>query len=178
MSVRIRALQARKAEQIAASRALMALAEAENRDFTAEELAQFNANATTLAGINASIERENALAIEEAGMSAVASVNAAGQSTVTVPARASLSVVENHSADPNRGFATFGEYARSVRAAGMINRTGQAMDSRLIPLATAPSTFAGEGSGADGGILVPPGFSNTIFTTRFINWKDLYFIIF
>jgi HK97 family phage major capsid protein len=32
-----------------------------------------------------------------------------------------------------------------------------------VPLAAAPATFAGEGNSADGGILIPPGFSSDIF---------------
>lgn len=165
MSARIRALQARKAEQIKAGRVLQDAAADANRDLTAEEQTQFASITASIASLNASIERETALAIEEAGMAnALATLPGAPASAVTIPARATLSVTENVTADPNRGFRHFGEYAMAVRNMPAAQRNGQAIDQRLIPLAAAPSTYAGESSGADGGILVPPGFSTSIFT--------------
>jgi len=70
MSARIRALQTSKGEQIKAARGLTDAATAAERDLTAEEQTQFGAITAKIAGLNASIEREQALAIEEAGMSA------------------------------------------------------------------------------------------------------------
>lgn len=168
MSARIRALQQRKATTVGAMRAITDAAEAASRDLTTEEQAQFDAHAATVRTLNASIEREQVLALEEAGLNASGSVSAgqdeAGRSVVNVGAASVISTSENAANDPNRGFASFGEYARSIRGASIGRRSGVAMDSRLIPLAAAPGSYAGEGSGADGGILVPPGFSQNIFT--------------
>jgi HK97 family phage major capsid protein len=79
-----------------------------------------------------------------------------------------IRISENVLSDPQRGFASFGEFANSVAGAAVFarRRTGTAMDSRLKLLAAAPGTFGGEGSGADGGLLVPPGFSDQLRTLQ------------
>lgn len=61
--------------------------------------------------------------------------------------------------DGRGGFRTFGELALSVRAACM---DGGVMDRRLEQL--APSTFATEASGSDGGFAIPPDFRTDIVT--------------
>lgn len=164
MSAKIRNLQARKAEQIKATRAFNdatdASASAENRAWTDAESADYAALLASVEQTNQAIVREQALALEEAGM--VAAVP--GRSHVEIPAAAQIGVTENVAADPNRGFQSLGDFARAVAGAGMASRTGRALDQRLAPLAAAPGSFAGEGNGADGGIIVPPGFSSSIFT--------------
>jgi HK97 family phage major capsid protein len=159
----IRALQARQADVAKSMRAMLDAAAAANRDLTAEEQTTFDGHAAEIASLKTRIEREQALALTEAGLTAATPTAPAAARTPTAPAAGVVeSVRDNVAADPQRGFRSFGEYAQSVRAAGM--RNGLAVDPRLVPLAAAPSTFAGEGSAADGGILVPPGFSQTIFT--------------
>lgn len=177
MSAKIRALQAKKVEQIKAARdfndAIDAKASAEGRSWSAEEQTQYDGLRAAIDTTTAQINREQQLAVEEAGMAAVVAANVprgppaspAAATPLVLPTGTVIGPVgEATDEDPQRGFRNFGEYARSVRDAGMAARIGQAMDSRLVPLAAAPSTFAGEGAGADGGILVPPGFSNSIFT--------------
>lgn len=62
---------------------------------------------------------------------------------------------DNLSADPKRGFRSYGEFcADVVRAA-----TGKDVSDRLVRAAT---TFSNEGSGPDGGYAVPPQFANEI----------------
>lgn len=58
--------------------------------------------------------------------------------------------------DPKRGFASFGHFAHAVIHKGMT-------DQRLKIIASAPSTFANEAAGADGGFAVPPTFAEEIF---------------
>ena len=157
MSATVRNLQAKKAATIEAARALANVASEADRDFSAEEQTQYDAMAATIKGLSARIEREQALAIEEAGISA------SSRSTVAIPAAAVISVQENIESDPKRGFASIGDMARAVHSATMSQRTGQAVDKRLTMNAAAPSTFSGEGTGADGGFLIPPGFSTDIF---------------
>lgn len=168
MSARIRALQQRKATTVGAMRAITDTAEAEGRDLSAEEQAQFNAHRATVTSLNASIENEQALALEEAGLNAssgaAAGIDGAGRSVVNIGATGVAGTSDNSTNDPRRGFANFGDFARSIRGAQIARRNGTAMDNRLVPLAAAPGSFAGEGGGADGGILVPPGFSQNIFT--------------
>jgi HK97 family phage major capsid protein len=74
-----------------------------------------------------------------------------------------LSVADNSTGDPSRGFKHIGDFAQSVASAVYQRRTGVEIDRRLIPLAAAPSTAGNEGAGTDGGILVPPSFSSNIF---------------
>lgn len=151
MSVKIRNMQARKADQVKAARALTDKAAAENRDLSADEQAQFEAYTTQIASINAQIEREQLLAAEEAGM------NRAGG--VEIPAAASISVTDNQAADPTRGFRAFGDFARAV--AGVA--TGSGMDQRLRIGAAAPGQAVNESSGVDGGFAIPPQFSSEIW---------------
>lgn len=151
MSTKIRILTARKAEQVKAARALTDKAQAEARDFTEAESAEFNGYAEQIASLNAQIDREQLLASEEAGL------NAAGG--VTIPAAATITVQENAAADPMRGFKSFGEFARSVAAAG----NGAGIDKRMLIGAVAPGTAANESAGQDGGFAIPPQFSQEIW---------------
>ncbi|MGE5467287.1 MAG: phage major capsid protein, partial [Ignavibacteria bacterium] len=70
-------------------------------------------------------------------------------------------LTDRREADPRRGFQSFGEFAQTVRAAGL---HGGSRDERLVIGAAAPSTYGSEGTGADGGYLVPPEFARDIFT--------------
>ena len=56
------------------------------------------------------------------------------------------------------GFETFGHFAKAVQAAA--NPATNKVDPRLIQ--NAPSTFGNEGSGADGGFMVPADIRTTI----------------
>jgi HK97 family phage major capsid protein len=147
MSAKIRNLTARKAELISASRAVLDVAEAEGRDLTAEEQSAFESHSAKIKSISAAIDREQALAMEEAN-------------AVVIPTAAAISVTENIEADPKHGFKTFGEFAQSVRNAAL---DGGRPDSRLMIGAAAPSTTGAEGVGADGGFAVPPQYSTDIF---------------
>ncbi len=152
MSATIRNLQARKAEHVKAARALTDKVASENRDLTTEEQTQFEDIANKIRSADASIEREQMLASAEAGLGASGSVE--------IPASATISVSSNMAVDPKRGFKTFGEFAQAVRGAGV---SGGRPDQRLLIGAAAPGTFGGEGSGTDGGFLVPPQYSTDIF---------------
>lgn len=68
--------------------------------------------------------------------------------------------------DPKRGFRHFGEFAHAV-----INK--QESDPRLRIIASAPTTFGDEGTGADGGFAVPPEFEREIFTI-FLSGDSLF----
>lgn len=62
--------------------------------------------------------------------------------------------------DPLGGFRTFGDFTSAVLNAG---RPNGAADNRLRIGAQAPSTYGNEGTGADGGYLVPPEYARQIF---------------
>lgn len=156
------ALQRKHTESVEAMRAMSDKVKAEDRDFTAEESAKFDEHKAAAASLKTRIEREQELELAEAGLGANPPA-VRGQGDVTVPAKASIKVEDNVDKDPKRGFAHFGDYAAAIVGASAARRNGVAMDQRLVPLAAAPSTYAGEGSGADGGLLIPPGFSSEIF---------------
>ena len=162
MSAKLRNLQAQKATTVAAMRAITDTADTAGRDLSAEEQAAFTAHADKVKALNAGIEREQALAIEEAGIAAAAP--AAGRSTASVGASGTAHVTDNILNDDKRGFANLGDFAKAVHSATMSKRNGQAIYQRLVIGAAAPGTFGGEGSGADGGFFVPPGFSTNVFS--------------
>lgn len=150
MSKNLRELMQRKAKHAQAMRAIHDKATAEGRDLTDDELDSFNAEKGGLDTVNAAIEREQALI--EAERSAGGYVEITG-----VPG----TVEDRSAADPRQGFRSFGEFAQAVRAGSERNA---AIDPRLSVNAAAPGTYANEGSGADGGFLIPPEFSTEIFT--------------
>lgn len=178
MSATLRALQAKKADAIKAMRSLSDKAATDGgRDFTAEEQADYDKHKASVESLNAAINREQELITAEAGLGAMSGAQAAtaagvqaAAAGVTLPAGARISTEHNADADPNRGFRSMGEYAASVRVASLVARGQMAIgqvDQRLMALggmqAAAPSTVGTEGSGADGGFLIPPGFSTTLW---------------
>lgn len=159
----VRGLQAKQAETVAAMQGIVTAAESADRDMSAEELTKFNDLKATNESLKVRIARAQEMELADAGVTAPQVATQAAATSVAVSATSRIAVSENVENDPNRGFRNFGEYARSVFGAALATKTGNAMDRRLIPLAAAPGSFAGEGSGGDGGILVPPGFSANIF---------------
>lgn len=191
MSAKLRALQARKADLVAAARKFNdetdAKAQAENRAWTDEERAQYEGMRDGIAATTASIERENALIAEEAGLGAAAHAlgGAGGQaappanggSALALPTGARIGPSgEGTAADPKRGFKAIGEFAQAVLGATRYAKgMGGSVDQRLVMIAggmngvaaafqaATPSTYGNEGSGADGGFLIPPDFSKEIW---------------
>jgi HK97 family phage major capsid protein len=146
-----RLLQQKKAAAVAAAKALNATATAENRDLNAEELTQFDAHMKDAESLQANIERAEKLEAADVG--------------VEVADDAKITVTENVAKDPKGGFNFVGEYMKAVYGAHAAQRNGTAIDKRLLIGAAAPGagTFANEGSGGDGGFLIPPEFGKEIF---------------
>lgn len=157
MSAKIRNMQARKAELVKASRAVLDTADAAGRELTADEQTQFDAHAASIKTLTASIDREQALAAEEAGIVAAGAV---ANHAPRGPPTSIITVEDNAAQDPRRGFHSFGEFAQSVRNASL---DGGRPDQRLMYGAAVPGTAGAEGVGADGGFSVPPAYSTDIF---------------
>jgi len=173
----VRNLQAQQATAIDGMQRLAAILG--ERDHTPEEKAQyetFKASAASLKDrIGVAMEAEAAGAgLAPVDPSAQAGSPAAGapgrgEGAVTLPAGSRIETQENIDGDPQRGFRSMGEFLMAIRGAAVNVRTGQGMDRRLValyrgePQAAAPSTYGNEGSGADGGFLVPPTYSTNIF---------------
>lgn len=141
---RLRDLLAKKAKLATDMRALNDKAAAESREPTAEEIAQFDALAAQIPGIDAAIGREQTL------------MDAEKSAGIVIPDDAKINVKENIENDPKRGFKTFGEQAAAVAA----HYRGLGTDKRL---AAAPATYGNEGSGGDGGFAIAPQFSSEIW---------------
>lgn len=148
MPKNIRILQARKASAIQSAKAINEAAV--DRDLTAEESTQFDAHMAEARSIDAQIARAQELAAHDVseGVEIVGNV---------------ISVTENVASDPKRGFASAGEYFKSVRNAATAQSTGTAIDKRLLIGAATPGTYNHTGSGADGGFAIPPEFSKNIW---------------
>lgn len=154
MSKKLRELQTRKAGLIKEARALTERASAESRDMSEEETTAFDTLKGRIDAASAAIDREAALIAEEAQMAM----------SVEVPSGALISVSESRAADPRHGFQSVGEFMQAVYQA---EKPGQSLDERLLigggRGAAAPGAYGNEGSGQDGGFLVPPQFSQDIF---------------
>jgi HK97 family phage major capsid protein len=151
MSAAIRALKARRAEALKKANAINDVAATENRDLTEAEQTELAALTTSIKGLNAQVEQAEFLANQSAGLR--------GDGSVDVGAARDVTTRENQAEDPKRGFRSLGDFAADVMTASV---TGQPT-KRLAIGAAAPSTFGGEGGGADGGFLIPPEFSAEIF---------------
>lgn len=150
MNPRLRALLERKQKALAAAKAITeAAAKDNNRDLSAEEATQFDAHMADVNKLGAEIEREKAVIEAERTATSVAAGDGAR-------------VSERREEDPRRGFQSFGEFARAVLRASPGNG-GAVLDERLLGVGAAPTTYGSEGSGADGGFLVPPEFSREVY---------------
>lgn len=152
MNKQIRALLQRKAKLVAQMRDMLTTAQASaDGAMTEEQNAEFEALRAQVEALNAQIEREELVAMNEVA------------SGVDIPEGARISVSENRLNDPRRGWASLGEFAQAVRAGSM--GSGR-VDERLMIGAAAPpaGAYGNEAGGQDGGFLVPPEFSQEIFT--------------
>lgn len=173
----VRTLQTQQSEAVSAMTALLTKAEGEGRDLNEAEQARFAELKGSAESLKARISRAQEAELLEAGLERPDAAAAAAQMSlpntgraVAIPASGVLGVVENSDNDPQRGFTHVGDFARALVGASNAQRVGGSMDRRLsalwggAPQAAAPgSVYAGEGAGADGGFLVPPAFSRTIF---------------
>lgn len=143
---RLNAQRKRHADAVASMKAITEAAGA--ADLTAEQTAAFEA----------------AKAEAEAAKGSIAQVEALieAERSVVLPDNSRIeNLGANLQNDPARGFAHFGSYLEAVRGASL---RPHALDDRLRIDAAAPSTYANESSGADGGFLVPPTFATEIMS--------------
>ena len=146
----IRALKAKLATVLGQARGITDKAAAEGRDtLSAEEQSAFDGHMAASKQLNAQITNLEALADAEAGMGTALDLGQQAQVTGTKL---------NAADDPKRGFKSFGEYAKAVRAGA-----GGRPDERLLIGAAAPTTYSNESSGGDGGFAVPPEYSREIW---------------
>lgn len=176
----------RQDELIAASQTILAQADAEKRELTAEENRQIDENSAEFERLRAEIERRERIAAQAAQL-----YQPQGRQTDPEPAdpegaddpEHAPPRVQNRSApaperrpaprpaaqvrpfvagNGNAGFRSFGDFAQAVRNAA---QRGGEVDQRLIR--NAASTWSGETTGADGGFAVPPDFRSEIMAKVF-----------
>jgi len=146
----IRALKAKLATVLGQARGITDKAAAEGRDtLTADEQSAFDGHMAASQQLRAQITNLEALADAEAGMGTALDLGQQAQVTGTKT---------NVADDPKRGFKSFGEYAKAVRAGA-----GGRPDERLLIGAAAPTTFSNESSGGDGGFAIPPEYSREVW---------------
>lgn len=155
MNKHLQALLARRAAVVNQMKAITDVAaSSEEGTLSDESRAEFDAHAATITTLDGDINRVKAQ-IEATRTGA----------SVEVP-DGQISTVDNTRDAPSHGFRSFGEFAVAcVKASG----EGAQVDHRLQigAASTAPGSYANTASGADGGYLVPPEFSQAIVETAY-----------
>lgn len=142
---RLNALKQRKAAAVEAMNTI--LAAAGDANLTDEQATAF-----------ASAKAEAAAA--QAGIEQVSEAIEAARNTpaIEIPDGARITTHDNRADSPTHGFAHAGEFFASVRSAAL---RPSAVDERLM-IGAAATTYANETTGADGGFLVPPTYSQEL----------------
>lgn len=155
MNKHLQALLARRAAVVNQMKAITDVAAASEAGTLSDEArTQFDAHAAEITTLDGDIARVKAQ-IEATRSGA----------SVEVP-DGQIHVVDNVRDAPTHGFRSFGEFAMACVAA---SGDGAQIDSRLQigAASTAPGSYGNTASGADGGYLVPPEFSQTIVQTAY-----------
>ncbi len=151
----IETLKARKVELAAASETIFAAHDEAGTDLTDKELETVEANAAEITKIDRQIQaRELSVQLNAgAGRRTVAEPGAGAR-----PAGSGARVIVSPRDQARAGFTNFGSFARAVR-----NHYAGNVTEEVTRLRNSASTYGNEGIGTDGGFLVPPGFSSTIW---------------
>ena len=159
MSKQLREIQARKASLVKEARSITDIAAGEDRDLNDEEVTSFDALKARIDAASTAIDREAALIAEEARLATSSAIGPI--------------ITDHRENDSMHGFVNVGEFMVAVYHA---EKYGKAPDGRLLigggMNAAAPSSFANESAGRDGGFLVPPQFALSI------RWKTNESILF
>lgn len=155
---RLAALESRRTDLENASNAIIE-GLGDNQDMTDAQTAEIEANATEIETIDRQIAALKRVqpAATGVGRRTTAEPQNRQPGAAGEPANPGTRIQMRDRQDPRGGFRSFGELAVSVRRAAAPSAV---VDARLV---NAASTFGNEGSGADGGYLVPPEFSREIW---------------
>lgn len=149
------ALDERRLELVNASQALIDAADTAETDLSDDDLATIEANTTEIAKLDKQITARKALTPQGQGRrSAAEPQNVAKPGERRVPAAPRAD-------NPRHGFTSFGTFAQTVRAA--IHGIDSEDVTRLRNISNATTTYGNEGTGTEGGFLVPPEFSREIW---------------
>lgn len=142
----LKQLRDRRASIVADGMAVVAQYQSESREPTVDELARIEELAAERTVVDEQITAAEALSDLERTFTVSTDVQITGGEDMLA-------------SDPKRGFRTFGEFAAVVMAAA---NKGATPDKRLI-IGAAPTSPQRENVGADGGFLVPPEFSTSLY---------------
>lgn len=148
-------LMAKYAAKVKRGQSIVDLADAEERQLTAAELADLDANSQECDDIMAQID----------AMGGIPSAGRKAQPQMPMNQAGNLGGGHSRAAGPGipAGYSQFKSHGDFFQAVPASCARGGTMDPRLIM--DAPSTSSSEGAGADGGFLVPPQWSRDIFST-------------
>lgn len=150
----LESLRARQQELLAGSQQLVMAADEAGRDLTADEQTQINDNAIEVERLDGQIT-----AREQAAL-ALGRQPGGGRRTVPEPTAANPRPgprgIPATVRDGKNGFQSFGDFAQCVKAGAVGDITAQQK------LSAAATTYGNEGTGADGGFVVPPDFRREI----------------
>jgi HK97 family phage major capsid protein len=132
-------------------------ADTEKRGLTADEKTMIDNLEARFNSTVEDIDRRTRIAAASEKLSQPAGRKTVGEQPAYGEAARTRHSSEND--DRKFGFVSVGEFGKAVLHASA--KGAQNIDPRLIANA-APSTSSSEGTGADGGFLVPPDFRNTI----------------
>jgi HK97 family phage major capsid protein len=145
MNKRLQALLQRRAAAVAAMNKIHT--DAGDAALTAEQQAAFDASQAEVAALDGDIARVKAAIEAERG------------SALALPANARLEAGRDLRADdPTHGFASMAEFVRAAHAQQILGQ-----DDERLRFGAAATTYANEGSLADGGFLVPPEYSREVW---------------
>jgi HK97 family phage major capsid protein len=152
----VAALEERREDLMADSQAIIAAADEAEIDLTDEETDKIEANAAEVAKIDRQIAARKALSPQGQGRKSTPEPqnkngNGDGGQGRRVPAQPRMD-------NQRHGFASLGAFAMAV--SGHYSRKE---NDEVTKLRNAATTYGNEGTGADGGFLVPPEFSEKIW---------------
>ena len=155
----LKALRDRRASIIEDGKAVVATYMSEERDPTEDEAATLKMLATQRDDLDKQIA-----ALEQRG-DMERSFTVVGESSAVTISGGAPRLAE----DPKRGFSTFRQFAAELvrHRADASGTVRVAINDERMRFLAAPTTVNNEGTGADGGFLVPPEFSAEIFASAF-----------
>ncbi len=163
----LNALRAQREARVAEMNTIAAAAAAsETGQLTPEQRTQFDAAREAVAAIDGDMARVQA------------SIDAARAGAgVEIRDGASIQTRDNTRDAANHGFRSFGEFAVACVAAANGNRDQRLQAGsgglQIDAASTLPTNYGNTTTGADGGFLVPPEFSNAIVETAY-NQNDSF----
>lgn len=158
MAVTIEDLEAQQQELLTASQGLVDAADGEERDLTDAELDTIEANRVKVEALGKQIAARKAATPVAQGQGRRTTAEQQNRGEPAAGGRRTVHATVRDNARHN--FTNFGEFALATRLHAV---GGNADNESVKKLLNAATTYGNEGTGADGGFLVPPEFSRQLW---------------